>query len=562
MSTPVHMSSDLDVRVVEELLRTLTKGQRALQMYLPNNPVYQRAMEALVEAFTPVWNVTGRLVLEIHEQHIEWEGVAVYQQSGGGSEGLAWQLYTDGLRRLTLLPGVEAEEIIRLLHVVNRARLLPVDAADDLLTLLWEQEFVLITYAFVEVIGEGTEFIQESEAHEAAAEPGEARREIDDARGAPNNSGLVDLTDFDATPYFLDEAETRLIRSELDDEYRRDYRTFAIDALMDILETQREPAVRHEAVALLEDVLPAQLAAGGFRAVARILRELRVIAARAPGLDQELHTSVLSFEERLSQPEILEQLFRALEDAIGRPDNEDVSEVMRELKPSALPTILSHLGRTLNPDVRRALEPSLEGLARAAPNALSAVLENGPPEALDPAIALAARLGITGLVPQIIGHYKSGGVALRLTAITALAGFGTPTAIATVEEALGDPDRTVRQAALALLQQRGGSGGMVRRLEGLLFAETDGGWDRLERRALFEAYGALAGDAALPRIRELLEPRGFFRRRAHPDVRACALFGLGKVRSLDARMLVDTYTTDREPVVRSAANSVLRDWMP
>ncbi len=561
MSAPVHASSDLDVRVVEELLRTLTKGQRALQMYLPNNPVYQRAMESLVEAFTPVWNVTGRLVLEIHEQHIEWEGVAVYQQAGSG-EGLAWQLYTDGLRRLTLLPGVEAEEIIRLLHVVNRARLLPVDAADDLLTLLWEQEFVLITYAFVEVIGEGTEFIQESEPREAEVDPGEAKRDVDAARGSPTNSGLVDLADFDATPYFLDEAETRLIRTELEDEYRRDYRTSAIDALMDILETQRDAAVRHEAISLLEDVLPAQLAIGGFKAVARILRELRVIAARAPGLDQELHTAVLSFEERLSQPEILEQLFRALEDAIGRPDDEDVSEVMRELKPAALPTILTHLGRTLNADVRRALEPSLEGLARAAPTALSDVLEHGPPEALDPAIALAARLGISALVPAIIGHYKSGGVALRHTAITALGGFGTPTAIATVEEALGDPDRTIRQAALTLLQQRGGSGGMVRRLEGLLFADTDGGWDRLERRAMFEAYGLLAGDASLPRIRELLEPRGLFRRRAHPDIRACALFGLGKVRSLEARMLVDTYTSDKEPVVRSAANSVLRDWMP
>lgn len=561
MTNPVHVASDLDVRVVEELLRTLTKGQRALQMYLPNNPVYQRAMESLVDAFTPVWNVTGRLVLEIHEQHIEWEGVAVFQQSNAG-EGLAWQLYTDGLRRLTLLPGVEAEEIIRLLHVINRARLLPADAADDLLTLLWEQEFVLITYAFVEVIGEGTEFLQESEAREPPADPGDAQREVDDARGTPTNPGLVDLADFDATPYFLDEAETRLIRTELEDEYRRDYRTHAIDALMDILETQREPAVRHEAVALLEDVLPAQLAIGGFRAVARILRELRVIAARAPGLDQELHTAVLSFEERLSQPEILEQLFRALEDAIGHPADEDVSEVMRELKPSALPTILAHLGRTLNPDVRRALEPSLEGLARAAPNALADVLDSGPPDALEPAIALAARMGISALVPAIVGHYKSGGVPVRLTAIAALAGFGTPTAIATVEEALGDVDRTVRQAALAVLHQRGGSGGMVRRLEGLLFGETDGGWDRLERRALFEAYGSFAGDAALPKIRELLEPRGLFRRRAQPDIRACALFGLGKIRSFDARLLVDTYTSDKEPVVRSAANSVLRDWMP
>ena len=43
-----------DVRVVEELLRALAKGQRALQMYLPNNPVYQRSVEQVAEAFGPV----------------------------------------------------------------------------------------------------------------------------------------------------------------------------------------------------------------------------------------------------------------------------------------------------------------------------------------------------------------------------------------------------------------------------------------------------------------------------------------------------------------------------
>lgn len=543
------------------MLRTLTKGQRALQMYLPNNPVYQRAMESLVDAFAPVWGVTGRLVLDIQEHDILWEQVPVYRQAGRG-EGLAWQLYKDGLRRLTLLPGVESEEIIRFLHVVNRARLLPADAADDLLTLLWEQEFVLITYAFVEVVGEGIEFLQESVVREATPPAAAARDEVRDAAGATGPPGLIDMTDFDATPYFLDEAETRLIASELDDEYRRDIRTAAIDALMDIMESQRDPAVRREAVALLEELLPSQLSLGGFRAVARILRELRVVAARAPGLDQELHTEVMSFEERLSQPEILQQLFIVLEDASARPSDEDVSEVMRELKPTALPTILAHLGRTIDPAVRRALEPSVESLARSSPQAVVDVLEAGASDALEPAIQLAARLGLGQLVPAIVRHMKDGAVPVRHSAVRALAGFGTPTAIAAVEDAIEDEERAVRQTALSLLLERGGSGGLVRRLEIVLFDTRERDWDRSERRALFEAYGDLARDEALPRLRNLLEPKGIFRRRAPADVRACALFGLGKVRSFDARLLVDRFTTDKEPVVRSAANTVLRDWIP
>jgi HEAT repeat protein len=45
------------------------------------------------------------------------------------------------------------------------------------------------------------------------------------------------------------------------------------------------------------------------------------------------------------------------------------------------------------------------------------------------------------------------------------------------------------------------------------------------------------------------------------EVRACAIFALAKVRSFEARMLVDRFTADKEPVVRSAANTVLRDWL-
>ncbi len=557
---PTRAQTDLDVRVVEELLRTLTKGQRALQMYLPNNPVYQRAMEQLVDAFVPVWSVTGKLVLDIAEHEIEWEGVPVFHQDKG--EGFAWQLYKDGLRRLTLLPGVESEEILRFLHVVNRARLLPPDATDDLLTLLWEQEFVLVSYAFVEILGEGIEFLQESPVRELVIDPAAAANEVEEARAQPNAPGLVDLSDFDATPYFLDEAETRLIRSELDEEYRRDFRTAAIDALMDIMESQREPSVRQEVVALLEELLPSQLAIGGFRAVARIVRELRVIAARAPGLDQELHTAILSFEERLSKPEIVEQLFRALEDSMARPSDDDVSEVMRELKPTALPAVLAYFGRTLDPALRRILEPSVESLARGAPNVLSEIIEKGePPDAVDPAISLAARLGIAQLVPAIILQLKSGAPPVRLAAVRALATFGTPTAIAAIETAVADETRVVRQAALAALVDRGGSGGLVRTLEALLFVDSEREMDRTERRALFEAYGTLAGEQAVGRLRDLLEPKGIFRRRAQPEVRACALFGLGKVRTMEARAIVDRYTTDKEPAVRSAANSVLRDWL-
>lgn len=554
MTTP---GIEADVRAIEELLNTLAKGQRALQMYLPNNPMYQRAVEQIGDGFVPVWGFTGRLVLDLVDGEFQWEGMPV-QRGGSRGEGLAAHLYADGLRRLVLLPGAEVEEMVRFLAVVNRARLLPQDASDDLLTLLWEQEFVLIAYTFVEALTDGTEFLQSGGGvSEAKADPEAVKADAN----APPPPGSPSPADLDSAPFFLDEAEVRMLQAELEDEYRRDIRTSAIDALLDTLEAQKEPAVRKEIVALLEDVLPVQLADGGFRAVARILHELRLIAVRAPGLDRSMHEALLSFEARLSEPEILEQLFRTLDDPIVRPNEGDIGEVLRELKASALPVVLGHLGRTLSADVRRALMPSVEQLVRTRPEALQEIIERGEGDGVEPAIELAGRLGLTTLIPGVAGRLKDPSVAIRVAVVNALGVFGTPTAITGLESALEDSERVVWEGALTLLVARGGSPRTLSQLERLLFEQKDDRFERSERRALFEAYGTLAGDRAVPRLTELLAPRGLFRRTESPDVRACAIFALAKIRSFDARMVVDRYSADKEAVVRSAANSVLRDWL-
>ena len=52
----------LPVSQVAELINGLVKALRAYHMYLPNNPIYQRASDNLRIAFQPIWavlDVTG-----------------------------------------------------------------------------------------------------------------------------------------------------------------------------------------------------------------------------------------------------------------------------------------------------------------------------------------------------------------------------------------------------------------------------------------------------------------------------------------------------------------------
>ena len=150
MTQGLPVAVDLPHAQVEELLRNVVKGFRAFQMYLPNNPMYHRAIQNVRSAFQPVWGSgLDKLVLTIIETDIIWDEHVVYHQPAK-NESFAFYLFKDGMRVLTLFPGVEEDEIIKFLEIVQKARALPNDAGDDLLTLLWAHEFQLVQYHFAE----------------------------------------------------------------------------------------------------------------------------------------------------------------------------------------------------------------------------------------------------------------------------------------------------------------------------------------------------------------------------------------------------------------------------
>ncbi|HET9275268.1 MAG TPA: hypothetical protein VFN96_04295, partial [Gemmatimonadales bacterium] len=276
----------LPVQQVEELFRTMVKGVRAFQMYLPNNPVYQRAEQAIKDAFLPIWSSTPQLAVTVVEADLVWGERVVYHQPSR-PESFAWMLYKDGMRALTLRPGVEQEEIIRFLHVVSRARLLAQDAGDDLLTLLWEQDFHHLEYQFTEIITDSLTVLDPQMADMAMQQDPSSQAAVQEEvrSDAAERLGGVELEEFDSTLYFLEEQEIRSLKAQVDQEYARDSRRAALEAMLDAFELQPSAAVRAQILELLEMLFPNLLNRGEFRAVAWLLRELRTVAARVTVLE-------------------------------------------------------------------------------------------------------------------------------------------------------------------------------------------------------------------------------------------------------------------------------------
>jgi hypothetical protein len=546
---------EVDLAPVEALLQSFLKGLRAAQLYLPNNPVYQTAIENARKTFAPVWELTDELVVVVLESELRWEGHSVLSQPR--SESLAWILYKDGVRLLKLAQGVEDEELVRLLDVINKARTLPPDADDDLLTLLWEQDFQFIKYEFVAMADDQPPLeVTDQEQTETTAEA--IREEVQEEED-PRMASIVRVEDFDSTLYFLDEKDIEYLRQEIDREYQQDLRTNTLSILFDIFELQPFPAVRAEILSIVETFIPYLLGTGDFRAVAYVLREIRSVIDRAREVLPEHKATLEELPARLSEPEAVGQLLQSLDEAVVQPTEEDLSALFRELRATALETVLEWLPRMHSDRVRQLLGAAVQRIAAAHPDAVANALGSEKPEVVRETVRLAGRLKLPPAVPALGGLLIADTPPdLRVAIVEALSGIGTPSAMQALERAVADPHRDVRVSAVRTLAGRRHRA-VLPRVEDVVLGKELRTADLTEKTAFFEAYGVLVGADGVKHLAPLLEAGGgMFRKKQDPETRACAAMALGKIGTDEARAVLETAVQDKDPLVRNAVGRALR----
>ena len=552
-------------------MQVISKGMRATQLYLPNNPVYQRAVENIRSAFRQIWQATDNLIFDVGETEVRWEDHVVYNQDQR-NESIAWTLFKDGVRSLTFKPGLEDAEIVRFLAVLQQAKNLQADAPDDLLTLLWAEDFQFVSYTFRELASENAVPIERAEkgaptiggggGGEPGGDGGRAdattiRRQVEE-EAPPKREGLVSIDDFDTTLYFLDDKEIEYLHKEVEREYAQDLRANVLAMLFDLLELQTYGTVRAELISIVENFIPYLLGAGDFRSVAFILRECKVILQRAREVIPEHRQVLEGLPTRLSQQDALSQLLQSLDEATSHPTEDELSELFGELRADALGTLMGWLPKLNNERVKNLVQSAAERLAQAhAAEVLKALGSDDPAVQLE-MVRLAGRLKLPGAPDGMGPLLERGERELKLAVVEALTTIGTPSATRLLEKAIDDSERDVRITAVKFLGQRGHRNAFPR-IESTISGNKLKDADLTEKMAFFEAYGALAGESGIPTLEKLLVAKGLLARKEDPETRACAAMALGKIRSPAAREVLQKVTQDKEPLVRNAVSRALRD---
>ena len=536
-------------------MQVLSKGIRATQLYLPNNPVYQRAVDNIRAAFRQIWQATDDLVFDVGETELRWEDNVVYSQDQR-NESIAWTLFKDGVRSLTFRPGVEETEIVRFLGVLQQARNLQADAPDDLLTLLWAQDFQFVAYTFRELASENAVPIEKGETIPSTP-PSQIQHRVQE-EAPPKREGLVSIDDFDTTLYFLEDGEVAYLKKDVEREYSQDLRRNVLSMLFDLLELQTYGTVRAELISIVENFIPYLLGAGDFRSVAYILRETRAILQRAREIIPEHRKTLEGLPGRLSQRDALSQLLQSLDEAAMHPTEEELAELFQELAPEALPTLMGWIAKLHNERVRDLVQAAAARLAQANAGEVLKALGSEDSAAQLEMVKLAGRLKLPGAPEGMEPLLASGDRALKLAVVEALTAIASPSALRLLERAIDDGDRDVRIAAVRFLASRGYRNAAAR-VETIVSGSKLRNADLTEKMAFFEAYGALVGAKGIAALDKLLVAKGLLGKREDPETRACAAMALGKIRTPEARAVLERASQDKEPLVRNAVTRALRE---
>lgn len=560
--------TNLPIARVRELFVVLGKALRAFQLYDENNPVRQRFVESLRQAVAQLWTEIDRLTLSVEEDRFLLGDQEVYRAEGRG-DSLAFLFFKDGVREIAFLPGLEGDELVRFLGVLQRARKLTPEG-DDLLTVLWEADLQFFKYQYVDFLAEGVELPvpgagntqqemrnvvqgeleEEGEEEEGPPKPGQQAEQAPAAK-------TVSKDDFNPTLYSLDPREMQTLKAELEKELKRDLRNDVLSALFDQLEESHAPERQSEILGDLATLLPNFLSRGELTAATRVLEELRKLEAIPGVFDEQRLEESRSLLDEVSAPEAIGELIQALYDGSIRATPQQLAAFLRFLRAGALFPLLRASETVEHKELQAVLRASVKGIAERNRGAVVRLLSEPDAIVVAAAARLAGDMQITEAGPALAGLLAHFDPKVRLAAVEAAVSLKASTAAGALQDTLDDPERDIRIAAARAL-------GALRftpaaaRLEDILNSKELRAADITEKVAFFESYGTVSGDRAVGMLDRLLNGKGFLGKREPSEIRAAAALGLGKVGTPAATAALKRATQEEDAVVRSAVNRAMR----
>jgi hypothetical protein len=548
-----------ELQSIAEFLRSLARAVKSARMYPVNNPIYLRSVTEVVDRLGRAFQDFNVIRVVVGQTRLYFQGESVYENTDP-EDSLARLLFRDGIREISFHLGLDREEMARFLEMVRAA--LSREAAEDLVTQLWDDSLSHITYTAIDDMLDadlsdnvppefGSDFMNYvdfemdfSDAEEEAPEPSRAAAL---AAAGEMHKKLLEGPDREILAVSSDELE--ILLAEVHEEDAAALMTRVLDTFYDVIDLEADAAAREVILAVVENALTANVAQRQFGAACHILESIGSMTARRPDLAQSHKRTIEGIYRTAADTSRLEVIIDILERSSGYL-YDDVERYLKLLSPGAIPDLCDVLGRVESRRGRKVVCAVLLHLAGGRVEPFLPFLSDSRWYLVRNVLTILGQMKSTSVIRYIkplVGHSE---IRVRREALTALSLIGQSEAIDALVASLRDPDPRMRVSAAGSLSRLGRTG--VNPLLQVVLAREFEGRSFEEKRGFFEALGRTNAAEILPYLKLLLGKKPLFKKTEAEEMRVCAVEALSRMRLPEVRALLDEATKDPSSLVRAA----------
>ena len=564
--------TDEELLIARDLISAFVKAIKAFRFYPPDNPTLKGFRGQLLKKFQFFMNKYQSFVIQIGEYDLSFKGKILYENRDVKTS-LAFLLYRDGLREIRFIKGLEEWEVQGIIDILKQGESIN-QLEDDIVTLMWEKDFVHISFlATDEFLEETPVIIPETVdqfrknlvfkplAHqvevELAEEGSEEGIDLDEILSKVTEQPLSFVTD--RSVYSLTSDEVEGLRKDVEAEVDPTFVFNIMDILFEILALEKEHEPYQDAVNILIRILDAFLTLGEFTKASDLLKRVYIILKTYELQDWQIENIRRIITEAGEEVRI-ERIGKVLEREEGVRLGE-VNDYLLLLQKNSIKPLIKLLGELKNSKTRRAFCDALSEIGKNAIELFTPFIDDRRWYLVRNITYILGRIGKEQSLPYIQKVFNHEEIRVRREAVQALGLIGGPKAIGLLVRALTDNDVRIRCMAAINLGKVGKKTGLIPLLE-VVQSKDFYKREPAEIKAFFNAIGMVGSNEAIPVLQQLLERKSWFGRGKTDEIRTGAANALAMIGTSEAKAILEEGKNSKEESIRDACTQALKSPSP
>ena len=566
------VETDEELLIARDLISAFIKAIKAFRFYPPDNPTLKGFREQLLKKFQFFMNKYQSFVIQIGEYDLSFKGKILYENRDVKTS-LAFLLYRDGLREIRFVKGLEEWEVQGIIDILKQGESIN-QLEDDIVTLMWEKDFVHISFlATDEFLEETPVIIPETVdqfrknlvfkplAHQVEVrlpeEGSEEGIDLDEILSKVTEQPLSFVTD--RSVYLLTPDEVEGLRKDVEAEVDPTFVFNIMDILFEILALEKEHEPYQDAVNILIKVLDAFLTLGEFTKASDLLKRVYIILKTYELQDWQIENIQRIITEAGEEVRI-ERIGKVLEREEGVRLGE-VNDYLLLLQKNSIKPLVKLLGELKNSKTRRAFCDALSEIGKNAIELFTPFIDDRRWYLVRNITYILGRIGKEQSLPYIQKVFNHEEIRVRREAVQALGLIGGPKAIGLLVRALTDNDVRIRCMAAINLGKVGKKTGLIPLLE-VVQSKDFYKREPAEIKAFFNAIGMVGSNEAIPVLQQLLERKSWFGRGKTDEIRTGAANALAMIGTSETKAILEEGKNSKEESIRDACAQALKSSSP